>query len=243
MAVNIAYADQLATMHGVKCLVYSRAGMGKTALVATCPAPILISAESGILSLRKDNLERIYGVNTPGITYDIPVITVSNITDLNDAYQWLTTSAEAQQFGTICLDSITEIGEVVLTNAKNQVKDPRQAYGELIEKMIMTIKAYRDLPGKHVYMSAKEERTKDESTGSMLAGPSMPGSKLGTQLPYLFDEVFHLGKAKDPASQADYRYLRTQPDFNFDAKDRSGALLEIEAPHLGHIFSKIMGQV
>ncbi len=243
MVVRLMAANELAAIHGVKCLTYSRAGMGKTMLVATCPAPVLISAESGVLSLRKDNIERVYGVNTPGIAYDIPVIPITNITDLNEAYEWATTSQEAQQFGTICIDSITEVGEQVLTHAKTQVKDPRQAYGELIEKVNMLIKAFRDLPGKHVYMSAKEERSKDESTGAMIAGPSMPGSKLGAQLPYLFDEVFHLGKAKDPASQADYRYLRTQPDFNFDAKDRSGALLEIETPHLGYIFGKIMGQV
>lgn len=239
MAIQLVSAQALANIHGVKTLVYARAGLGKTVLTATCPAPVLISAESGLLSLREENLLRIFG-DDPSITYNLPVIEIKTIDDLIQAEVWARTSPEAAQFQTICLDSITEIAEVVLTNAKGQVKDPRQAYGELIEKMNFTIKAFRDLKGKHVYMSAKEERNKDES-GITLSGPAMPGAKLSQQICYLFDEVFHMGKAKDPASQSEYRYLRTQPDFNYEAKDRSGALAELEYPHLGHIFTKIMG--
>ncbi len=240
MAVQLVGTAELARSHGVKICCYSRAGMGKTVLVATCPKPVMISAESGVLSLAKANLERIFGINTPGITYNIPVIQVTNAQQLAEAHAWAMGSAEAQQFQTVCLDSVSEIAEIVLTNAKGQVSDKRQAYGEMIDKMNMTIKAFRDLHGKHVYMSAKEERSKDESTGGMMGGPMMPGAKLGGQIPYLFDELFHLSKAKDPASGSDYRYLRTQPDFNFEAKDRSGALLEVEVPHIGYLIDKIL---
>lgn len=239
--IQIKSANDVSLNHGVKCLVYGRAGLGKTMLTATAPSPILISAESGVLSLRKENIERVFGVGTDGICYNVPVIEIKNIQDLIDVEEWARTSQEAQQFQTICVDSLSEVAEVVLTNAKGQVKDPRQAYVELIDKMTMTIKAFRDLSGKHVYMSAKEERTKDESTGMSLAGPGMPGSKLGQQISFLFDEVFNIGRAKDSQTQQDYRYLRTQPDYNSDAKDRSGALSELEYPHLGYVFNKIMG--
>lgn len=240
MAIQLVSAHEQAALHGVKCLVFARAGLGKTVLVATCPNPVLISAESGLLSLRRNNLTRLFGENNPGICYNIPVINISGINDLIEAEVWARTSAEAKQFHTIALDSITEIGEVVLSNAKAQVKDPRQAYGELIDKMTVTLKAFRDLKEKHVYMSAKEERVKDEGLGRVLAQPAMPGTKLGPQLPYLFDEVFHLEKGVDPANpQLEYRYLRTQPDFNCEAKDRSGTLAPIEAPDLGAIFNKI----
>lgn len=240
MAVQLKSSAQLAAVHGVKCLVYGRAGLGKTMLTCTAPRPMLISAESGLLSLKPENIVRVFGANNQYISYDIPVWEINTIQDLIAAEVWARTSAEARNYDTICLDSITEIGEKVLSNAKSQVKDPRQAYGELIEKMTTTIKAFRELQGKHVYMSAKEERVKDESTGSTLAGPAMPGQKLGPQLPYLFDEVFNLNKGKDTQTQQEFRYLRTQPDFNYDAKDRSGALAVIEQPHLGYIFSKIM---
>ena len=240
MAIKIQLASQLAQTHGVKCLVYGRAGLGKTMLCATAPAPLVISAEAGLLSLKPRNIMKVFGANTPGISYEVPVQQVKTVQDLTEIEQWLRTNPEARNFQTICIDSITEIGEVVLANAKGQVKDPRQAYGELIEKMNTAIKAFRDLPNFHVYMTAKEERVKDEATGSNMFVPTMPGAKLGQQLPYLFDEVFHLGKAMDQKTKQSYRYLRTQPDFNYDAKDRSGVLEEIEQPHLGYIFNKIL---
>lgn len=230
---------------GIKCLVYSDAGIGKTVLTATAPAPLLISAESGTLSLRKKNLERLYGVNTPGITYDIPCIFIQGMKDLNDAYQWCASSAEAKQFQTICLDSISEIGEVVLANAKLGVKDPRQAYGELLNQMTTLIRCFRDLNGKHVYMAAKMETMKDEMTGAVKYGPSFPGAKLGPQSSYFFDEVWKLSTGMTAAQgnkpAESYRYLQTQPDMQNVAKDRSGSLAPVIAPHLGHAFSTILG--
>lgn len=225
MALKFTTTDQAAQLHGVKVLVYGPSGVGKTTLCATAPAPIIISAEAGLLSLRK---------------FTIPVIEIKTVEDLTEAHRWCIQSAEAAQFATVCIDSISEIGEVVLANAKRQVKDPRQAYGELLEKMMATIKAFRDLPGKHVYMAAKMEPVKDELTGIVRYMASMPGAKLGPQLPYLFDEVFRMGINKTPQGEA-YRFLQTQPDLQYDAKDRSGALDPIEPPDLNHVFSKIQG--
>lgn len=226
MAITIVSTQHAAALHGIKCLVYGKAGYGKTYLARTAPAPVIISAESGVLSLRDVNL---------------PMIEVRTVEALNEVYQWVLCSAEARQFSTLYIDSISEIGEVVLANAKKQVKDPRHAYGELIEKMMTAIKAYRDLPGKNVVMAAKQEPMKDELTGIVQHGPSMPGAKLGPQLPYLFDEVFRLGVGKTPQG-VEYRFLQTQPDLQYDAKDRSGALDPVERPDLTYIFNKIMSK-
>lgn len=225
MALKFTTTDQAAQLHGVKMLIYGVSGVGKTTLCATAPQPIILSAEAGLLSLRK---------------FQIPVIEIRTVDDLTEAHRWCQQAAEARQFSTVCIDSITEIGEVVLANAKRQVKDPRQAYGELIEKMMTTIKAFRDLQGKHIYMAAKAEPVKDEMTGVVRYMASMPGSKLGPQLPYLFDEVFRLGINKTPQGEQ-YRFLQTQPDLQYDAKDRSGALDPIEPPDLNHVVSKILG--
>lgn len=240
MPLNFTSASQASASQGVKSLVYGGAGAGKTVLCATCPAPLLISAESGSLSLKQANLERLYGVGNPFICYDMPMIEIVTVEDLTDAYNWCLSSAEAQQFQTICIDSISEIAEVVLNNAKRQVKDPRQAYGELIEKMETTIRAFRDLQGKNVLVSAKMEPTKDELNGTVKYGPAMPGSKLGNKLPYFFDEVFRLGIGQTQQGEK-YRFLQTQPDLQYEAKDRSGALDPVEAPIMGAIFAKIHG--
>lgn len=240
MALQFTTAEHESQSSGVKVLIYGGAGVGKTVLSATLPHPVLISAESGALSLRKQNLERLFGAGNPHITYNMPIINVSNVDDLRDAYDWCARSAEARQFASIGLDSISEIAEVVLNNAKRQVKDPRQAYGELIEKMETLVRMFRDLPGKNVYMAAKMEPTKDELTGIVRYGPSMPGTKLGPKLPYFFDEVFRLGVNKTPQGES-YRFLQTQLDLQFEAKDRSGALAPLEPPSLSAVFAKILG--
>jgi len=240
MALNFTTAAQASLANGIKSLVYAGSGMGKTVLMATMPSPVLISAEAGPLSLRQANLERLFGVGNPNICYNMPIIEIATVEDLSDAYEWCARSNEARQFGSVGMDSISEIAEVVLNNAKRQVKDPRQAYGELIEKMESAIRLFRDLKEKNVCLSAKMEPSKDEMSGVVKYGPSMPGSKLAGKLPYFFDEVFRIGVNKTPQGES-YRFLQTQPDLQYEAKDRSGALAAIEYPHLGAIFSKILG--
>jgi hypothetical protein len=240
MALTFTTASAVTASSGVKSCVYGGSGMGKTMLMATLPTPVLISAESGALSLKQANLERVWGPAQGHITYDMPIIEVKSVEALTDAYNWCAGSAQAKQFQSVGLDSISEIAEVVLNNAKRQVKDPRQAYGELIEKMENLIRLFRDLPGKHVCVAAKMEPSKDELTGIVKYGPSMPGAKLGQKLPYFFDEVFRLGVNKDQAGTP-FRFLQTQPDLQYEAKDRSGALATVETPHLGAVFAKILG--
>lgn len=227
MALTIVSTKDASEDHGIKALIYGKAGAGKTSLAKTAPNPIILSAESGILSLRD---------------VELPMIKIETVDDLSEAHEWLESSADAKQFQTVFIDSISEIGETVLANAKRQVKDPRQAYGELIEKMTMLIRSFRDLSGFHVVMLSKQEPTKDEMTGVVLYGPSMPGAKLGNQLPYLFDEVFRLGIGKTQDGTL-YRFFQTQPDFQYEAKDRSGVLDAMEMPDLTHIFNKIQGKV
>lgn len=225
MTLKFSTTQEQAAVQGIKVLLYGRAGVGKTYLARTAPAPIVLSAEAGTMSLRD---------------VAIPLINIATVQDLVEAHLWLQNAAEARQFQTVYIDSISEIGEVVLANAKAQTKDPRQAYGELIEKMMMMIRAYRDLPGKSVVMSAKQEPNKDELTGIIKYGPSMPGAKLGHQLPYLFDEVFRLDVGKT-LQGVEYRFLQTAPDLQYEAKDRSGVLDTLEPPDLQAVFNKIRG--
>ena len=208
----------------VKALVYGRAGVGKTTLCATAPAPIIISAEAGLLSLA---------------AFNIPVIEITSAEDLKDAYLFITTSNDAKRFETVCLDSISDIGEVVLSDEKERAKDPRQAYGELADRMGKLIRSFRDLKGKHIYFTAKAKRITDE-VGITTWVPSMPGQQLITNLPYWFDLVMPLRIGATEEGES-YRYLQTQPDMIWDAKDRSGKLNKLEKPHLTELFNKITG--
>jgi hypothetical protein len=240
--MRTSMSSQVSSAHGVKVLTYGPSGVGKTTLIATAPKPVLISAESGVLSLRPANLQKLYGVNTPGVTYDVPLILISTIADFDEAYRWCATSHEARQFQTLGIDSISEVAERVLEHALKTVgaKDPRKAYGELSEKVVKLTKDFRDLAGFHVYVSAKMGAMKDEQTGLTTYGPDAPGQKVGPALPFLFDEVFRLGVASPPNAPK-YRYLQTDIDAQYIAKDRSGMLDAIEPPNLTHIFRKILG--
>lgn len=212
-------------------------------LVATLPAPLLISAESGLLSLRGENIEKVFGVASPGITYDIPVAAVQTYDDLLFIHQWLASGQDGGQFRSIALDSLSEIAEAVLSNYKAKNKDPRAAYMEVIEKTEWLIRAFRDLPGRNVLMTAKMEMNKDEATGMTRYGPSMPGAKLSQKLAHFFDEVFRIGISSQRMADGKFaRFLQTQPDMQYDAKDRSGALEPYEFPHLSYLFQKIVVQ-
>ena len=223
MAVNLRNTNDV-SISGVKLLVYGASGAGKTYLIKTLPDPIILSAEAGLLSIRGT---------------DLPYFAIESMADLNEVYSWLTSSGEAKKYKSVALDSISEIAEVVLSAEKKTAKDARQAYGEMADQMADLVRAFRDLPGKHVYFSAKVEKAQDEM-GRILYAPSMPGNKFAQQMPYFFDEVLALRMEK---ISDDYiqRALMCESDGIWTAKDRSGQLSPWEEPDLGAIIRKIGG--
>lgn len=226
MAVTYTTTDKASDDHGIKCLVYGAAGVGKTTLCGTAPNPLIISAEAGLLSLRSKSIK---------------VAIIENDADLQQVLN-ACKSGEVKGWGveTICLDSISEIAEQILLAEKGKTKDPRQAYGELSNRAIDYVKQFRDLAGFHVLVTAKQTQSTDPVTGVVKATPTAPGQQIGPALPYLFDEVFHAFTDKDPATGKTFHALRTHAAFNADAKDRSGVLDELEYPDLSHIIAKIM---
>jgi hypothetical protein len=218
--LKFSTTDEQAKGNGVKVCVYGRSGVGKTRLCATAPSPIIASAEKGLLSLRHKQ---------------VPTVEITSLVDLIDFHSWAQLSAEARHVETLCLDSVTEIAEKVLANALTQVKDPRQAYGELYTQTIKMIKDFRDLERFNVYFVALQSMGSDAGG---LIGPLMPGKQLTAKFPSLFDELFRM----DVGALADgtpYEFLATRPDYQYDAKDRSGALDAVEEPNLTKIINKI----
>lgn len=224
MAVNLKTTRGLSA-HGVKMLVYGEAGSGKTTLIKTLPAPVILSAEGGLLSIADQ---------------DIPFIEVSDMDTLQEAYEWLEGSEEAWQFQSVALDSISEIAEVCLSAEKKATKDPRAAYGNMQDEISSKIRKFRDLPGRNMYFSAKLEKSQDEM-GRILYAPGMPGNKMAQAMPYFFDEILALRKEKDEHGNT-VRALMCEGDGLWTAKDRSNRLEAWEAPDLGEIIRKIGGQ-
>lgn len=223
MAINLRSTSD-AHSNGVKIVVYGQAGAGKTSLITTLPDPVIISAEGGLLSISDSAL---------------PFIEVNTMDSLKEAFMWVAQSDEAKRFQSVAIDSISEVAEVVLAHEKRINKDGRAAYGEMQVQVIEIMRAFRDLQGKHVYFSAKCEKSQDEM-GRILYNPSMPGNKLAQQIPYLVDEVFALRVERD-SEGVTQRALMCDSDGLWLAKDRSGKLDAWEAPDLGAIIDKIGG--
>ncbi len=207
--------------HFVKILVHGPAKSGKTRLCATTGGrPLIISAEAGLLSLQG---------------HDLDYEEIKCMADLDRVYLEV---LEDTTHDWICLDSISEVAEVCLSDEKGKTKDPRKAYGELSEIMLKLVRAFRDLH-KNVYMSAKQSKVKDEITGGFYFGPSAPGQQIGQALPYLFDEIFALHNWKDAEGKMQSA-LQTSRDAQYEAGDRSGKLDLAEPPNLAHIYAKII---
>lgn len=221
MTLKLKSTKDFATAH-LNILVYGESGVGKTTLCSTAPDPLIISAEGGMLSLAK---------------YDLPVYEIKSREDCNEIYDFLTTSKEAAKYNTICIDSISEIAEVLLSEEKKKTKDARQAYGVMNDEMAILIRSFRDLK-KNVYFSAKLKKLVDESSGFTSNIPSVPGNTILQALPFFFDAVFALryGKLEDGTV---YRYLQTSGDLQWTAKNRAGKLEKQEEPDITKLFEKM----
>lgn len=219
---TIHFTDTEQTVDFINVLCYGESGVGKTRLIETAPTPLIIDAEGGLLSLRGSK---------------IPVLKVETRENCNEIYDWLKLSKEARKFKTICIDSLSEIAEVLLDAELQNSKDPRKAYGVMATEMSILIRLFRGLPF-NTYFTAKTKKVVDESNGAISYMPSVPGQSLLNNLPYFFDEVLLLdiGKTK---SGVKYRYLKTTADHQYTAKDRSGTLAEKEEPNLTKLFNKI----
>lgn len=253
MAIKIVSIQEAIKDNGLKALIHGPAGSGKTVLCATAKAKtLIISAESGLLSLGQDKQKLIEDGSPDFDPGFCEVVEVSTLSDLSDVYDHLCKDHTEDIDGVevivhkealtdyvwVCLDSITEIAETVLVNELSISKDPRKAYGNLQSKMLQILKSFRDMPQYHVLMTCKQERKADDTSGVIMYLPMMPGAKLTQQIPYLFDEVWCMRVGKDEDGDNFY-YIQAVRELQYEAKDRSGRLTDCEPPSLYKLQKKI----
>jgi len=222
MAMKLCTTAQAAE-EGIKILVHAPSGFGKTVLCSTVDSMIIISKERGLLSLRGHN---------------IPAIQVTTLDDVKEAYRFVRDHPEGRKFRWVAVDSISDIAETVLLSAKSGAADPRRAYGGMAEQMVQLITDFRDLPGRNVLMTCKQELSEG------MYRPALPGKILtdGTySVAYYFDEVFALHVIDVDGRQV--RALQTGASKTHIAKDRSAVLEFWEPANLAHIEQKILSTV
>lgn len=226
MAVNIVSVQEALDDTGLKMLVHSPAGHGKTVLCATAGKPtLIISAEAGLLSIK----------DAPKY---VKVVVIKTIDDLDEVYDMLVDGSIPCSW--VCLDSISEIAEVLLSEEKNLTNDARQAYGKLSERMLKKMRQFRDLADMNVLFTCKQKRLVDGESGAVSYVPSLPGNALTEAIAYMFDFVFALRVEEDDEGNK-YRVLQTEPDKAYQAKSRGEYLEDFEKPSLKQLEMKIRG--
>ena len=209
---------------GAIILGYGMAGAGKTFLARTAPGKVLvISAEAGLLSIRD--------------AQNVEAIEVKSAAEVVEVYEALRSGK--LQYDTVCLDSISEISELLLQAEKARHKDARKAYGEVQESVTNVMRAFRDLQ-MHVMFICKEDKVNND--GTFEQAPKMVGTKLGQSITYFFDEVLALRVIEDTDEEGNpvqARWLQTRIGQGYVAKDRSGKLEAFEEPNLTKLIEKL----
>lgn len=219
--------------HGIKAILYGASGAGKTSQVKTLVQsgfkPIIISAESGLLSLHGTDVDLI---DISRNDKDEVIEPSKRFERLGEAYKFL---AEGKHnYDTIILDSLTEINQCLMDYLRVKYpdsKDTLKMYGDNAVMMSKVIKGFRDLK-YNVVLIALDSIEKDE-TGKRFITVDLIG-KVAANVPPLFDEVLYLFIDEEGG-----RKILTTKTEKTVAKDRSGKLAQIEEANLGKLFKKI----
>ena len=215
--------SQLAQRFGAKCIAYGPPGAGKTPLIQTAPRPVLCAVEPGMLSMRNVQHVPAWEAYTPE--------------KLDEFMDWVFRSPEAKNFDTICIDSISQGAELMLTQELRRNKNGQRAYGEMARRVMEHVNTLYFMPNKHIYMICKQTVGEDGQKK-----PYFPGQVLNADIPHLFDEILHIAPVLIPGvnNGKPTTAIRTSASFDALARDRSGRLAELEPPDLGALFAKIM---
>ena len=228
MTIKITTTKELGNK--INLLVYGDSGTGKTYLIKTAPNPIIISSEHKALSLAEEEIP------------DLPMWLVNSEADIKEAITWL--KAEDCPYETACIDSISDIAEMILAERKRETANGRQAYGDMSDKMYEIISMFtKELPDINLYVIAKSIRMEDARTNIPTWRPSMPGNALNGKrdIVYSFDISCALRIGVTEENEI-FRYLQTEPDGQYYAKGLSSKLDSMEEADLTKLFNKILGE-
>ena len=130
-------------MRPTATLLYGRPKIGKTTAAITWPKPVFIvpGQEKGTASLHA--AKKLHGVD-----YEVDILEVSSIADMEDALQIVQTEYEKKGWRTVVLDPWTSyslIAEIEMREGFSG-KDTRQMYGELRQHQLNVWRALQGLP-------------------------------------------------------------------------------------------------
>lgn len=216
-------AKEFAQSFGMKSIIFGPPGSSKTPTVNTCPRPVLLATEPGLLSMRGSNVPTWLG-------YDVATI--------EEFFKWFFGSEETKNFDTIAVDSITQMPEIYLLEAQKNNKHGLKAYGEMATNTMKHLRALYYTKYKHTFLIAKEAVTNDEN-GFKMKRPHFPGQQLPVEIPHMYDAILHLAKHNVP-SMGPTLSFQCHGTVDIMCRDRTGSLSEYEPPNFAALVAKAM---
>lgn len=236
--LNITSTSKINDNKKLKILLYGLAGKGKTALAATCQQPIFLNAEGGELTLKRKNLEKIYGKETKNINYEINVVDVSH-DNIESVLSELNSQKYQENYKTIFLDSLSKICSQILFAESKKTRDPRRAYGQYqirIESLMNLMQRMK----YHVVCVAKAEQRTIKSGDNEIVNliPAFKQQKVSYEMTHEFDFTW----AVDQVDDSDQRkcVIYTQDYGPYHCKGRDSYLDLVERPHIAYLINKVL---
>lgn len=224
-ARDLKPARDFAKQYGCKIICYGGTGSGKTPLCNTCPRPVLLACEPGLLSMKGSN---------------VPTYQATTTQDIDAFFHWFFNSAETKQFDTLCVDSVSFMADTYLQAALNgKSKSGKKlhglaAYGEMATNVMDHLRPLYYTKEKHTYLIAKEESLEGHAKRIYF-----PGNQLKTEVPGLYDFIIHLGIHNVPG-MGQIKSFQCTESFDIVARARTGNLNEFEPPDVGALITKAM---
>lgn len=199
----------------VNILIYGKAGVGKTPLITQADNPIILSIEKGLKSISNSNL---------------PMYETQDFDKIIDFMKWWSSSTEAKQFETLCIDSLSELSYVALKSLSKKYSG-FAIYNELYKSVFSIVSYLHDIDERNVVCTAKLGQSKDEDD-NVIMRPVFEGNKLESVIPHKFDCILFVNEDG----------IMTKPSHSYLARDRTCRLDEEEPKDLKLIFDKIKGR-
>lgn len=248
---------------GIKGVIYGEAGIGKTSLIRTLPpeSTLVLDLEAGLLSvsdwpgdsfsIRKWEEARAVAAVIGGPNPNADAHKPYSKEYCDRAAEFLGKDFDPAKYATVFVDSITVASRLCLDWVRRQPEattkggelNGLRAYGMLADEMVAWFNQLQHAKGRNVWFVGLLDQTQDD-TGQPTWSPQMAGGKTKNSLAGIVDQIVTMaevrhkdGDGKDAAFRA--FVCRKLNRWGYPAKDRSGTLAALEAPHLGRLMDKI----